>query len=372
MNNSVYDIDFTRLLPEPLKNDETMLALGKSIAGELQENIRLARFAVIYPRIDELDETTLDILARDLHVDWYNDAYPVEAKRAVIKSSVRVHKRLGTKFAVITAICDIYPKSEVQEWFEYGGTHHHFRILLDLTNAKAPPRLSEIIKAAKFYKRLSAHLDEVVYQMSAVIGISTETAIYRYTTGATGKEKAGVKPYITTKGGAANTVVEETSEVISNLFESVKTGTKPRRSTTAVFNGISLKAEGETKQYKIRSWYSGQVKSGEKPQRNVRGKSEQSGIEFKSEARKNKFTSALSGTKPNRANEFITDNNSVSAIATAKTFLYTTTAAGKSHTGAKPRTNFEGQERSGGLCPTILAESFFYRVKRCGTVRCGK
>lgn len=301
MNNTVYDIDFTRLLPEPLKNDETMLALGKSIANELQENIRLAKMAIIYPRIDELDESMLDILARDLHVDWYNDAYPVEAKRTVIKSSVRVHKRLGTKFAVITAICDLFPNSEVQEWFEYGGTHHHFRILLDLTNSKAPPRLPEIIKAAKFYKRLSAHLDEVIYQMSAVIEISAETAIYGYKTSVTGKANAGIKPYTTTKGGAENAVVEGSSEIASKVFESKKTGTKPKR-----------------------------------------------------------------------ANELISNSNSVSANATAETFLYTTKAAGTSCTGTKPHINFEGRERVDSLRPTIITETFIYRVKRCGTARCGK
>lgn len=372
MNNTVYNIDFTRLLPESLKNDETMLALGKSIASELQENIRLARFAVIYPRIDELDESTLDILARDLHVDWYNDTYPIDAKRAVIKNSVRVHKRLGTKFAIVTAIGDLYPKSEVQEWFEYGGTHHHFRILLDLTNAKTPPKLSEIIKAAKFYKRLSAHLDEIVYQMSAVIEISTETAIYRYSTNVTGKSKAGVTPYITTKGGAASAIVESESETASKVFESTKAGTMPRRSRAAVLNCVTIKTEGKTKQYKIRSWFSGQVNAGDLPHRNICGKTEQRKIDIKPEIQNNKFVSALSGTKPKRANKLISGGNSVSATTTAETFLYTTKAAGATKTGTKPHINFEGRERGGGLRPTIIAQTFIYRVKRCGTVRCGK
>lgn len=172
MNNNAHNVDFTRLLPAPLKNDESMLALAESIAGALQENIRLARLAVIYPRIDELDEHTLDILARDFHVDWYDDTYPIEAKRAVIKSSVRIHKRLGTKFAVVTAIGDIFPNSKVQEWFEYGGTHHHFRIILDLTNAKAAVNYFQILYAAQFYKRLSAHLDELVCKISASVEVN--------------------------------------------------------------------------------------------------------------------------------------------------------------------------------------------------------
>lgn len=261
MNNNAHNVDFTRLLPAPLKNDESMFALAESIAGALQENIRLSRLAVIYPRIDELDEHTLDILARDFHVDWYDDTYPIEAKRAVIKSSVRIHKRLGTKFAVVTAIGDIFPNSEVQEWFEYGGTHHRFRIILDLTNAKAPLNLSQIVKAAKFYKRFSAHLDEVIYQMSAVIEINAETAIFRFRTGVTGKENAGTRP-----------------------------------------------------------------------QRNIVGKPLNGNIAMFSENSIFGFKSVLSGTKPH--------------------------------------INVEGQERSGGVIPTVNAELFFYRVRRCGTSRC--
>ena len=164
MNNTLYDVDFTRALPGPLKNDDKMLALGKVIAGELQENIRLARLAIIYPRIDELDEDLLDILAHDLHVDWYDDTHPIDIKRAVIKNSVKIHKRLGTKYAIETALSTVYPHSKVQEWFEYGGTHYRFRIVLDATDAKVPVNLEEIVKTVNIYKRLTAHLDEIVIQ----------------------------------------------------------------------------------------------------------------------------------------------------------------------------------------------------------------
>jgi hypothetical protein len=54
-----------------------MLALGKAIAAELQSNIRLSNIAIIYPRIDELPEKLLDIIAHDLHVDWYESDYPM-------------------------------------------------------------------------------------------------------------------------------------------------------------------------------------------------------------------------------------------------------------------------------------------------------
>ena len=48
-------------------------------------------------RFLELDEQTLDILAYDLHVDWYDHSYPIEVKRQTIKDSVKIHRRLGTR-----------------------------------------------------------------------------------------------------------------------------------------------------------------------------------------------------------------------------------------------------------------------------------
>ena len=115
----VYDVDFTRALPQPLKNDETMLSLGRAIAGELQQNIQLARHTLIYPRIDELDDQLLDILAVDLKVDWYDFNGTLEEKRKAVKECIYVHRYKGTKYAVETALKSIYANVVVSEWFEY-------------------------------------------------------------------------------------------------------------------------------------------------------------------------------------------------------------------------------------------------------------
>lgn len=400
MNNTAYNVDFTRLLPEPLKNDETMLALGRAIASELQQNIQFARLTVIYPRIDELDEATLDILARDLHVDWYNDTYPIAAKRAVIKSSVQIHKRLGTKYAVVKALGDLFPNTEVQEWFEYGGTHHHFRIILDLTNAKAPADLSQIISAAKFYKRLSAHLEEVIYQMSAVIEIHTETAFFRYKTGQTNTYKTGTHPRRNTVGGTSDAMIDIYAESTGSAHRFSHTGTKPYRSTIAELNGTSIIAYPEAQAHKSESGRAGRYSAGEAPHRNTGGGtareilevqtsgdkygflSEQSGtkparniewinvdkgLTVQAETKDFPFSSEQSGTIPARSTEYTNFNNNVSAEITADSFLYTVEMTGQSNAGEKPRTNSTGETDEGGVIPTVTAEGFSFSVKRCGT-----
>lgn len=400
MNNDAYNIDFTRLLPAPLKNDSTMLALGVSISDTLKENIRLARLDIIYPRIDELDEFTLDTLARDFHVDWYDDTYPIEAKRAIIKSSVRVHKRLGTKYAIEKAIGDIFPNSEVEEWFEYDGTHHRFRIILDLTNAKAPLNLPQIIKAAKFYKRLSAHLDEVVYQMSAVIEIHTGTTYYRYRIARTDTYRTGTRPRRNTIGATSNTMIDIVVDCTNGAHRFVQTGTKPYRSMIAELNTVSITAQTEAQGYKDISDFSGQYSAGEIPHRNVGSGISQSNIEINPSGKSHKFIneqtgniperstvwtdisetvsvqtetkdypfiSEQSGNMPDRSTEYTTLDNNVSAEITAETFLYTADMTAKSNAGENPYTNSEGENNEGGITPTVTAEKFSFRVKRCGT-----
>ena len=126
MNNSdIYSVDFTRSLPPTLKDDPEINALGRAIAEQLQITARQIRQNIIYARIDELDEQTLDILAYDLHVDWYDHSYPIEVKRQTIKDSVKIHRRLGTKYAVETALGAVFPGTRVEEWFEYDGEPRH-------------------------------------------------------------------------------------------------------------------------------------------------------------------------------------------------------------------------------------------------------
>ncbi|GHV18385.1 hypothetical protein FACS18949_06550 [Clostridia bacterium] len=157
-DNSVYDVDYTHSLPPPLREDTKMLAFAQVMANRFRENAELAKLANIYARIDELPEKLLDILAYDLHVDWYDYSYPVEAKRQLIKDSIKVHKRLGTVYALKTALGSLYPQSDIEEWFDYGGQPGHFRVTLDVTNALVTASYSQIIRTVAYFKRLLSRL----------------------------------------------------------------------------------------------------------------------------------------------------------------------------------------------------------------------
>ena len=165
-NNDIYSIDFTRSLPPVLKDDPKMIALGRAIAEQLQITARQIRQNIIYARIDELDEQTLDILAYDLHVDWYDHSYPIEVKRQTIKDSVKIHRRLGTKYAVETALGAVFPGTRVEEWFEYDGDPYTFRVIINATeNGVTAAQQAAVLERVIFYKNLRSHLEAVRFKV---------------------------------------------------------------------------------------------------------------------------------------------------------------------------------------------------------------
>lgn len=161
-NEDFYSADFTNSLPPALKNDPDMMALAQTISAQLQTTAAEVRKNIIYARIDELDEATLDVLAYDLHVDWYDYSYPIEVKRRTIRDSIQVHRRLGTKYAVEKALGAVYPGTKVEEWFEYGGDPYKFRVVIGATEAGiTADRQAAVLDRVRFYKNLRSHLEAI-------------------------------------------------------------------------------------------------------------------------------------------------------------------------------------------------------------------
>ena len=100
-------------LPPFLKQDANLNNLANSIINQLNVNLSDLSKTIIYLNIDTLDEKVLDLLAHDLHVDWYDFKYDIITKRQTIKDSVKVHKYLGTKFAVETALSNVLTTSHI-------------------------------------------------------------------------------------------------------------------------------------------------------------------------------------------------------------------------------------------------------------------
>ncbi|MDR1158367.1 MAG: phage tail protein I [Oscillospiraceae bacterium] len=187
-----------RTLPEVLRDDEKMLALGRVIAEELTVRASEIDRLKIYSRIDELPEDLLDILAYDFKVDWYGYNYDLETKRALIKDSFNVHRHLGTRGAVEKALSNVYVDAKIEEWHEYGGDPYYFRVLLDVTNQRAAITHSDAARSLNIYKSLRSHLqyNAIIYYSRIYIGIRM---VYGYVIYAT--RVCGTFPIRATQGG---------------------------------------------------------------------------------------------------------------------------------------------------------------------------
>lgn len=329
--NSLKDADFYATFPPALKKDEKMVALGRLIADELHQTVEQTKKNIIYANINELSETWLDVLAYDLHVDWYDYDYPIEAKRAIIRDSVRVHQKLGTKAAVEMALGGIHPKSEIEEWFDYGGKPYRFRIVLDTTESRVAADYDEIIKTVDIYKRLTAHLDGLYYQGSITVVVMPKTEFWLYSVPMTGQLKAGTEPHRNTVGAVENTVIDVMTQAAGYTAKFTPTGTKPDRNIQ--YQTADVAAVGET------------------------------------EVQAYPFESIFVGTAPDRA--VTVKDRDIQTVADTETeqYPYETDMTGQKKTGTEPYTNTKPGISDKGMATTAETESYQYEVKRCGKNR---
>lgn len=164
MNNGITKENLLFAVPIALREDESTKALAEAAAEVLAARTEEIDRLRIIPNIDGLEDALLNILARDFKVDWWDANYSLEEKRRTLKSSWRVHKMMGTKAAVETAISAIYPNAKVLEWFEYGGNPYGFKLQINLTGTDwTEDRPRRVLERVNFYKSLRSHLEELEY-----------------------------------------------------------------------------------------------------------------------------------------------------------------------------------------------------------------
>lgn len=168
MPNSIFDADFVQILPQALSGDPKMVALATALEKELKATTNDIKNAAIYARIDEIPEALLDVLAYDFHCDWYDVSYPIEIKRALLKNNIRMHKHLGTKYAVETALQDVYSSAFVEEWFQYAGRPYTFRVNVAIGNTGIKEdEIFQMIRRMWYYKNLRSHCEHIIFRMNA-------------------------------------------------------------------------------------------------------------------------------------------------------------------------------------------------------------
>lgn len=152
--------DFSKLMPLWMRTDDTDASLAESIdtvASDYADRIALLKKWI---NIDSMDESQLDNLAWEMNVSWYQYDATLTEKRDIIKNARKIHRKLGTKWAIEQVLTIYFNTSTVLEWFEYDGTPGHFKIQT-INTATVDEDAEKFLAVLDDIKRYSQVLDEI-------------------------------------------------------------------------------------------------------------------------------------------------------------------------------------------------------------------
>ncbi len=158
-------IDFAigQTLPDFLLADRNGYALAKAVESALKSMCATVQAGVdAVQDVDKMPEWRLDELAWEYGAEWYDYDATLEIKRSQIKGVQDFFNRLGTPYAVESALSAVYGDGTIKEWFEYGGDPFHFKAYT--TNASAlTENRKKFIALLDVVKNVRSVLDGIVY-----------------------------------------------------------------------------------------------------------------------------------------------------------------------------------------------------------------
>ncbi len=127
-NITLANCDFSKLLPLWMREDDTDKSLTESINAVAKDFASRAAGLSKWTDIDNMTEEQLDQMAWELNVSWYQHNANIHKKRDIIKNAKKIHRKLGTKWAMEQVLTIYFEESKVLEWYQYDGTPGHFKI----------------------------------------------------------------------------------------------------------------------------------------------------------------------------------------------------------------------------------------------------
>lgn len=325
--------NFMGQLPAVLYDSRNTFALAEVIAKALESQIGKLPLAVIYSRIDELPEELLDILARDFSIDWYNYDYPVEAKRNLIKTNYYVHKHLGTRGAVKSAVVSVYPHSDVEEWFQYDGEPYHFRIVLESGWPIVPISNTEVLREVYLYKSMRSHLDGIIYRSSQNLSVKCSYGWMTYW-----GRICGTFPERARLGSIERTTVRVETNTRGTVYENpqtgeIQTGTFPNPAVEGRIFSDKIAVMESAEGIAYQTPHTGEIDTGTFPQNSRIGHISQ---------------------------------GEISLIAGTDSVLYQNPASGETESGLFPETVTHGQIFTGDIEASSSGDGMAYDTPICG------
>ncbi|GAA0206113.1 phage tail protein I [Selenomonas dianae] len=167
MSKDLQSVSLLDILPPNLLADKQIYVAARALDDELQKITEATRNALLLPRLDELSEEIIDLLAWQWHVDFYEPSMSIDVKRQLVRESIAWHRIKGTKDAVEKMVQTVFSGGIVTEWFEYGGEPYHFRIdVLNAPNMTAE-NMGRLLAVVNASKNTRSWLDELRFRREA-------------------------------------------------------------------------------------------------------------------------------------------------------------------------------------------------------------
>ncbi|MDR7867602.1 MAG: phage tail protein I [Sporomusaceae bacterium] len=151
MAKLLQSVKMADILPPNLLGDENVQAIAEAIDAEMQLLIADINQGLHLPRLNELVEAVVALLAWQWHVDFYDSTLPIAKKRELVRQSIAWHRRKGTPGVVQEMVSTVLSSGVVSEWFEYGGDPYKFKVETDeiITDETVYDRLFSLVFAVK-------------------------------------------------------------------------------------------------------------------------------------------------------------------------------------------------------------------------------
>lgn len=182
----LYDSNITDILPEVFANNPKVKALGYAINKAMQRLINYCQNISIYASLDTVPEKVLDLLAIELHTQYYDDTMDIEIKRTLIKNTLNWYMYAGTAASVTELVASVFGSGEIEEWFQYGGEPYHFKIhTSNIASTDEMIQLAETL--VKSVQNVRSYLEEIIVQViesmtlyigCSVLDVTTDDTLY--------------------------------------------------------------------------------------------------------------------------------------------------------------------------------------------------
>lgn len=177
MSKELQSTSLLDILPQNLLADAQIYAAARALDDELQKVTAATRDALILPRIDELSEEVVDLLAWQWSVDFYDELKSLAEKRNAVKQSIAMHRIKGTRRAVELALHIVYTSGEVSEWFEYGGQPYYFRVrFIEPENIRTED-VDRVIRIINAVKNMRSWLESIGFMRHVPMGLYHGTVV---------------------------------------------------------------------------------------------------------------------------------------------------------------------------------------------------